>query len=80
MGDTGEIDELMRRVSEWEREYGARFSDNPNLDSSGESNAAIANLKRRLDNLGARYHWQASSRSYVLDGIGEPPGGEGAPA
>ena len=69
----------MTRLSEWEREYGTRFADEPELVSTGESNAAIAELKRRLDALGARYHWQTSSRTYVLDAIGDPPGGERDP-
>jgi len=74
-----QIEDITRRLSTWEREYGTRFSDNPDLESTGESNAAIAELKRRLDELGARYHWQGSSGTYVLDSIGTPPGGEGEP-
>jgi hypothetical protein len=75
-----QIEDIIRRLSTWEREYGTRFSNDPDLESTGESNAAIAELKRRLNELGARYHWQASSRGYVLDSIGTPPGSEGEPA
>jgi hypothetical protein len=74
-----QIEDIVRRLSTWEREYGTRFSDDPDLESTGESNAAIAELKGRLDELGARYHWRASSRTYVLDTIGTPPGSEGEP-
>lgn len=74
-----QIEYLLGRLSMWEREYGIRFSDDPRLTSMGESNAAIAEFKRRLDELGARYHWQESSRAYVLDSIGMPPGGEAEP-
>jgi hypothetical protein len=74
-----QIEKVLVQLSTWEREYGIRFSDNPRLTSMGESNAAIAEFKRRLDELGARYHWQASSRTYVLDSIGTPPGSEGEP-
>lgn len=74
-----QIEAVLEQLSTWEREYGTRFSDDPRLRSSGESNAAIAAFKHRLDELGARYHWQTSSRSYVLDSIGTPPGSEGEP-
>lgn len=75
-----QIEGYLARLSTWERDYGTRFSGDPDLRSTGESNAAIDELKHRLDELGARYHWQASSRAYVLDSIGTPPGGEGEPA
>ncbi len=73
------IEDIVRRLSTWERQYGTRFSGDPNLESTGESNAAIAELKRQLDGLGARYHWQESNRTYVIDSIGPPPGSEGEP-
>ncbi len=79
MAQRERIEALLGRLSTWEREYGIRFSDDPRLRSTGESNSAIAELKRRLNGLGARYHWQASSRRYVLDSAGTPPGGEGEP-
>jgi hypothetical protein len=74
-----EIDGLIGQLSLWERDHGVRFSGDPRLASSGESNAAIAELKRRLDTLGARYHWHSSRREYVLDSVGDAPGGEGEP-
>ena len=75
-----QIEDVLEQLSGWEREHGTRFAGDPNLESTGESNAAIAELKRRLDELGARYHWQESSRNYVLDSFGAPPGSEGEPA
>lgn len=74
-----QIDDMLERLSGWEREHGTRFAGDPNLESTGESNAAIAELKRRLDELGARYHWEQSSRTYVLDSVDAPPGSEGEP-
>ena len=70
---------LIQRLSEWESRYGVRFSREPRLKSTGESNAAIDEIKRRLDELGARYHWQDRTREYLLDTLGPPPGGEGNP-
>lgn len=77
MAQLQEVEELLGRLSAWEREYGSRFSDDPWLRSTGEANAAIAEFKRRLDELGARYHWRDSSRAYVLDSVHAPPGSEG---
>jgi hypothetical protein len=75
----GEIDDLLRRLTSWESRYGVRFAHDPALATTGESSAAIADLKRRLNERGARYHWRESARSYVLDSIGPPPGREGDP-
>jgi hypothetical protein len=75
-----QIEDILGRLSAWEREYGTRFSADPRLKSTGESNAAIAEFKRKLDELGARYHWQEPSQAYVLDSVGTPPGSEGEPA
>jgi hypothetical protein len=74
-----EIEGHLRTLSAWERDYGTRFSGDAELKSTGESNAAIADIKRLLDELGARYHWRSSSGEYVLDSIDDPPGSEGEP-
>jgi len=75
----GEIDDLLKRLTLWESRYGTRFSHDPTLATSGESSSAIDDLKRRLNERGAHYHWRESTRSYVLDSITPPPGGEGEP-
>ena len=67
---------LLTRLSEWERRSGTRFAGDPEIRSTGESTAAIEELKRQLDQAGARYHWQHATREYVLDSLGPPPGGE----
>ena len=77
--DRDELAQLLDELSEWERRYGTRFSGDSDLRSTGESNAAIDDLKRKLNELGARYHWDGSRREYVLDSVGEPPGGEAEP-
>jgi hypothetical protein len=70
---------LLARLSEWERRFGTRFASASDVISTGESTAAIEDLKRQLDQAGARYHWQHATRKYVLDSLGPPPGGEGEP-
>jgi len=74
-----QLETLLAELTEWERNYGIRYSGDPMLRSTGESNAAIEELKRRLNERGARYHWQARTRRYVLDSLGLPPGKEGEP-
>ena len=77
-GDHVEID-LLRRLTLWESRYGSRFPRDAALATTGESSSAIADLKRRLNEQGAHYHWRESTRSYVLDSIAAPPGREGDP-
>jgi hypothetical protein len=73
-----EVQTLLQRLSEWESKHGSRFSHEAMHKDMGESNAAIDEIKRRLDELGARYHWQERTREYVLDAQASP-GGEGKP-
>lgn len=74
-----ELEWLLEKLSGWERDYGIRFSGDPNLVDTGEGNAAIDDLKQKLNERGARYHWDGPRREYVLDSVGPPPGGESEP-
>ena len=62
-----EIRELLRKLTEWQRASGMSPTGSNDVASTGESAAAIDNLKRKLDQLGARYHWSESAREYQLD-------------
>lgn len=66
------IRQLLRDLTEWQRMSGLPPIGNSDVASTGESIAAIEDLKRKLDQLGARYHWAESAGEYQLD-AGEPP-------
>ena len=59
------IRQLLDELNEWEQKYGIRYSGDPRLKSTGESNARIEDLKAQLAELGARVHWNGTD--YVLD-------------
>jgi hypothetical protein len=65
--DQDEISVLLRRLTEWQRASGLSPSNSSDVASTGEATAAIADLKRKLDRLGARYHWSESTQEYQLD-------------
>jgi hypothetical protein len=63
------IAELLTRLTRWRHASGFDPTEgrSPEIRSTGESNAAIAELRRRLDELGAKYHWDEQAREYRLD-------------
>ena len=66
------IRQLLDELNEWEQKYGIRYSGDPRLKSTGESNARIEDLKTQLAELGARVHWNGTE--YVLDTGTAAPG------
>jgi hypothetical protein len=62
-----QIQDLMQRLNRWQLGSGTPPSGSPDVISTGESTAAIEDLKSKLDRLGARYHWSENERRYVLD-------------
>ncbi len=66
------IRQLLDELNEWEQQYGIRYSGDPRLKSTGESNARIEDLKTQLAELGARVHWNGTE--YVLDPGTTAPG------
>jgi hypothetical protein len=66
------IRQLLDELNEWEQKYGIRYSGDPRLKSTGESNARIEDLKTQLAELGARVHWNGTE--YVLDTGPTAPG------
>ena len=70
-----EIEALLLELTEWRRTSGFDPSSKATSDfkSTGESNAAIENLKRKLARLGAHYHWSERAREYRLDYINASP-------
>jgi hypothetical protein len=62
-----EIQALLDRLTEWQRMSGAPNEESSRFRSTGESNAAIENLKRKLEELGARYRWSESANGYQLE-------------
>ncbi len=62
-----QIEELLERLNWWQRESGLPVEATSDILSSGESNAAIENIKRKLAQLGARIQWCESSREWRLD-------------
>lgn len=64
------IRQLLDELNEWEQKYGIRYSGDPRLKSTGESNARIEDLKAQLADLGAHVHWDG--QEYVLDSPADP--------
>lgn len=62
-----EIELLLKRLNWWQRESGLPVHATSVVRSSGEFNAAIEEIKRRLAQLGARLQWSESSREWRLD-------------
>ncbi|GEM_PF-2015011 len=69
-----EIQALLQELTEWRRLSGFDPEEAfpGEVRSTGESNAAILELRRRLRALGARFHWQPERQEYVLEEP-EPP-------
>jgi hypothetical protein len=65
--DLDEIELLLKRLNWWQRESGLPVHATSVVRSSGESNAAIEDIKRKLAHLGARLQWSESSREWRLD-------------
>ena len=57
----------MAALNYWEHNYGTAYAPDAQLKSTGEANARIANLKQKLNEKGAIYHW--SGTEYVLDAV-----------
>jgi len=57
---------LLRQLTDWQRVSGIPPEGSPDVLSLGESNAAIDELKRQLDELGAQYRWSEPERAYQL--------------
>jgi hypothetical protein len=64
--DLDEIELLLKRLNWWQRESGLPVHGTSVVRSSGESNAAIADIKRKLAQLGARLQWSEGSREWRL--------------
>ena len=56
-----------KRLNWWQRESGLPVDATSDVRSTGESNAAIEDIKRKLAQLGARLQWSESSREWRLD-------------
>jgi hypothetical protein len=67
-----EIQRLLSRLTEWQRMSGMPPEGRPHFTSLGESNAAIEDLKHKLDSLGVSYRWSESAEEYQLDSS-KPP-------
>jgi hypothetical protein len=65
--DVHEIALLLERLNWWQRESGLPVHATSVVRSSGESNAAIEDIKRKLAQLGARLQWSESTRAWCLD-------------
>ena len=65
--DLHEIKLLLKQLTWWQRESGLSVHGTSVVRSSGESNAAIEDIKRKLAQLGARLQWSESSREWRLD-------------
>lgn len=61
-----EIRQLLLQLTTWQRMSGIPPEGSSEFVSLGESNAAIEELKCRLDELGARYQWSKSDGEYRL--------------
>jgi hypothetical protein len=69
--DEQEIQRLLKDLTWWQRASGLPFEGTSEIRSTGESSAAIEEIKRKLDRLGARFHWSESGREWRMDD-GEP--------
>ena len=65
--DLHEIELLLKRLNWWQRDSGLPVHATSDVRSTGESNAAIEDIKRKLAQLGARLQWSESSREWRLD-------------
>jgi hypothetical protein len=61
------IQRLLRELTEWQHASGLPPIGSSDVASTGEATAAIEDLKYKLDQLGARYHWSESASEYQLD-------------
>lgn len=68
---------LLRSLHAWERAGGADDAGNVADKSLGEDIARVAEIRRQLLELGARFHH--TPQGYVLDSIVSGPGAEGPP-
>jgi hypothetical protein len=73
------IEELLRDLTKWRVLSGIDPSTATDVRSTGESNAAIEDIRRKLDGLGARYSWSESAQEYRLDSIDATPDNEEEP-
>jgi hypothetical protein len=67
MGREEQVRALLAQLNHWESNYGTAFRGDPTLKDKGEANARIEDLKSKLAQLGARFHW--NGKEYVLDSI-----------
>ncbi len=68
------IERALAQLNEWDRMAGHGHPADPQVKSTGESNARIQALKDELIALGARFRWDGEA--YVLEAVAEP--GQGA--
>jgi hypothetical protein len=61
-----EIELLLKRLNGWQRESGLPAHATSDVRISGESNAAIEDIKRKLAQLRARLEWSESSHEWQL--------------
>jgi hypothetical protein len=65
--DGQEVQLLLKDLTWWQRASGLPVEGTSEITSTGESRAAIEEIKGKLDRLGARFHWSESSREWRLD-------------
>lgn len=71
------IERVLSQLNEWDRMAGPGHPADPQVKSTGESNARIQALKQELVALGARFRWDGEA--YALEGMAEPGQGVEGP-
>lgn len=71
------IKRALAQLNEWDRMAGQGHPADPQVKSTGESNARIQALKEELMALGALYLWDGEA--YVLEAVAEPDQGAEGP-
>jgi len=67
-----QVESLLGQLNHWQRLSGIDPQEDSDILSTGESNAAIEDLKRKLDLLGAHYYWDPKAWQYRLISGREP--------
>jgi hypothetical protein len=71
------IREVLSQLNHWEQNYGTAHRNDPMLKDLGQANAAIAALKKELEENGALFYWNGTE--YVLESILGPGQGKEMP-
>lgn len=74
------VEGLLEQLNRWARDSGLDPGDpESQVRSTGESNAAIGNLKDRLLALGVQVQWDGNARRYERAAAADRSGTEGEP-